>query len=159
MVTFALGGLALWMPIYLHEVKGLTLAQANQILSLSVAGAGGLGILTGGFLGSRLLTYTLAAPLWLSGLGIVLALPLTAVVIFVAVPALYIPALAGAIFLLFLNPGVLTAVVVSVAALGAFGGHLGGAPLGRAALRVTIGGALAMVVTALIGRILGVSVS
>jgi hypothetical protein len=29
-------------------------------------------------------------------------------------PGLYIPALAGAIFLLFLNPGVLTAVVVSV---------------------------------------------
>jgi VIT1/CCC1 family predicted Fe2+/Mn2+ transporter len=49
--------------------------------------------------------------------------------------------------------------LVSLAALGAFGGHLGGAPLGRAALRVTIGGALAMVVTALIGRILGVSVS
>ena len=37
------------------------------------------------------------------------------VVIFVAAPGLYIPALAGAIFLLFLNPGVLTAVVVSVA--------------------------------------------
>ena len=114
MVTFALGGLALWMPIYLHEVKGLTPAQANQILSFSVAGAGGLGILTGGFLGSRLLTYTLGAPLWVSGLGIVLALPLAAVVIFVAAPALYIPALVGAIFLLFLNPGVLTAVVVSV---------------------------------------------
>jgi VIT1/CCC1 family predicted Fe2+/Mn2+ transporter len=48
--------------------------------------------------------------------------------------------------------------LVSLAALGAFGGHLGGAPLGRAALRVTIGGALAMTVTALIGRILGVSV-
>ena len=44
-----------------------------------------------------------------------LALPLVAVVIFVAAPALYIPALVGAIFLLFLNPGVLTAVVVSVA--------------------------------------------
>ena len=49
--------------------------------------------------------------------------------------------------------------LVSLAALGAFGGHLGGAPLGRAALRVTIGGALAMTVTAVIGRILGVSVS
>jgi VIT1/CCC1 family predicted Fe2+/Mn2+ transporter len=48
--------------------------------------------------------------------------------------------------------------LVSLAALGAFGGHLGGAPLGRAALRVTIGGALAMTVTAVIGRILGVSV-
>jgi VIT1/CCC1 family predicted Fe2+/Mn2+ transporter len=48
--------------------------------------------------------------------------------------------------------------LASLAALGAFGGHLGGAPLGRAALRVTIGGALAMTVTAVIGRILGVSV-
>ena len=103
------------MPIYLHEVKGLSLSQANQLLSISVAVGGGLGTLTGGFLGSRLLTYTLGAPLWVSGLGIVLALPLVAVVIFVAAPALYIPALAGGIFLLFLNPGVLTVVVVSVA--------------------------------------------
>jgi len=49
--------------------------------------------------------------------------------------------------------------LVSLAALGAFGGYLGGAPLGRAALRVTIGGGLAMAVTAVIGRLLGVSVS
>lgn len=48
--------------------------------------------------------------------------------------------------------------LVSLAALGAFGGHLGGAPLGRASLRVTLGGALAMAVTAAIGQILGVSV-
>lgn len=48
--------------------------------------------------------------------------------------------------------------LVSLAALGAFGGYLGGAPLGRASLRVTLGGALAMGVTAIIGHILGVSV-
>jgi VIT1/CCC1 family predicted Fe2+/Mn2+ transporter len=48
--------------------------------------------------------------------------------------------------------------LASLAALGAFGGHLGGAPLGRASLRVTLGGALAMAVTAVIGRILGISV-
>ena len=47
--------------------------------------------------------------------------------------------------------------LASLAGLGAFGGHLGGAPLGRAALRVTAGGALAMAVTAAIGRVLGVS--
>ncbi len=47
--------------------------------------------------------------------------------------------------------------LASLAALGAFGGHLGGAPIGRAAVRVTLGGALAMAVTAVIGRILGVS--
>jgi VIT1/CCC1 family predicted Fe2+/Mn2+ transporter len=46
--------------------------------------------------------------------------------------------------------------LVSLAALGALGAHLGGAPLGRAALRVTLGGTLAMTVTAMIGRMLGI---
>ncbi len=115
MVTFALGGLAFWMPRYLEVAKGLSLSQANLLLFGSVTLAGGLGTLTGGFLGSRLLTYTLGAPLWVSGLGIALALPLAAITIFAAAPVFYVPALVGAIFLLFLNPGVLTAVVVSVA--------------------------------------------
>lgn len=48
--------------------------------------------------------------------------------------------------------------LASLAFLGALGGHLGGAPLARAALRVTLGGALAMAATALVGRLLGVSV-
>jgi VIT1/CCC1 family predicted Fe2+/Mn2+ transporter len=55
-------------------------------------------------------------------------------------------------------PAVATLSLVSLAALGGFGGRLGGAPVGRAALRIAIGGALAMAVTAAIGRILGVSV-
>jgi VIT1/CCC1 family predicted Fe2+/Mn2+ transporter len=55
-------------------------------------------------------------------------------------------------------PAIATLSLFSLAALGAFGGHLGGAPVGRAALRVTIGGALAMVVTAAIGRIVGVAI-
>jgi VIT1/CCC1 family predicted Fe2+/Mn2+ transporter len=47
--------------------------------------------------------------------------------------------------------------LVSLGALGALGGRLGGASLGRAALRVTGGGALAMALTAGIGRLLGVA--
>lgn len=47
---------------------------------------------------------------------------------------------------------------VSLAALGAFGAHLGGAPLFRAAFRVTLGGGLAMGITAIIGRLVGASV-
>ena len=42
-------------------------------------------------------------------------------------------------------------------ALGAFGAHLGGAPLAVPTLRVTLGGAFAMAVTAAIGRIFGVT--
>jgi VIT1/CCC1 family predicted Fe2+/Mn2+ transporter len=48
--------------------------------------------------------------------------------------------------------------LVSLAVLGALGGHLGGAPVARASLRVTLGGALAMAVTAAIGLLLGTSV-
>jgi VIT1/CCC1 family predicted Fe2+/Mn2+ transporter len=55
-------------------------------------------------------------------------------------------------------PAIAAVSLASLGALGAFGAHLGGAPLGRAALRVTVGGALAMAVTAAIGRVLGVSV-
>jgi VIT1/CCC1 family predicted Fe2+/Mn2+ transporter len=50
------------------------------------------------------------------------------------------------------------ATIPIAALLVALGGYLGGAPLGRTSLRVTLGGALAMAVTALIGRILGVSI-
>ena len=55
-------------------------------------------------------------------------------------------------------PAIAILSLASLATLGAFGGHLGGAPRARAALRVTLGGALAMGVTAAIGRVLGVSV-
>jgi vacuolar iron transporter family protein len=47
--------------------------------------------------------------------------------------------------------------LVSLATLGALGGKLAGAPMLRASLRVTIGGALAMAVTAGIGHLLGVT--
>src|SRR4030095_15394885 len=52
-------------------------------------------------------------------------------------------------------PAMVALSLLSLAALGALGGHLGGAPVGRAALRVTIGGGFAMAVTAAIGRLLG----
>ena len=48
--------------------------------------------------------------------------------------------------------------IVSLAIMGALGGRLGDAPMTRASLRVTVGGALAMAVTAGIGRLVGVAV-
>jgi VIT1/CCC1 family predicted Fe2+/Mn2+ transporter len=47
--------------------------------------------------------------------------------------------------------------LVSLGVLGALGGRLGGAPMGRASLRVLLGGGAAMATTALIGRLLGVA--
>lgn len=114
MVTFALGGLAFWMPTYLQHFKGLSLAHANLLLFGSVAVAGALGTLSGGFLGDRFMSRTLSAPLWVSGLGVTLGVPMAALAIFSPIPYLYMPALNLAIFLIFMNQGVLTSVIVSV---------------------------------------------
>ncbi|MEO8550535.1 MAG: VIT family protein [Kofleriaceae bacterium] len=49
------------------------------------------------------------------------------------------------------------ASLVALAGLGAFGASLGGAPMVRAAARVTVGGGLAMALTSAIGHLLGVT--
>jgi vacuolar iron transporter family protein len=55
-------------------------------------------------------------------------------------------------------PAIALCSLVSLGVLGAFGSHLGGAPLARGSMRVMVGGGVAMAVTAGIGRLLGVSV-
>ncbi len=50
------------------------------------------------------------------------------------------------------------ATLVGLAGLGATGSRLGGAPARRGALRVAVGGAIAMAVTALIGRLVGIAI-
>ena len=55
-------------------------------------------------------------------------------------------------------PVTFVATSVALGVLGALGASLGGAPRGRAALRVLVGGACAMAVTAVIGRLVGAAV-
>jgi VIT1/CCC1 family predicted Fe2+/Mn2+ transporter len=54
-------------------------------------------------------------------------------------------------------PVIALSALASLTALGALGGHLAGAPRFRAALRVLIGGALAMVASAVVGHLLGIA--
>ncbi len=67
------------------------------------------------------------------------------------------------VVLLFASGDALIAAIalVALAVLGATGaaaGRLGGAPMGRAALRVVLGGGLAMALTALVGTLVGTAV-
>ncbi|MGA9750738.1 MAG: VIT family protein [Acidobacteriota bacterium] len=90
---------------------------------------------------------SLARPMqaaWISAASFALFATVPIVAFLLAPAALRIPMIAGF-------------SLAGLAALGAFGAHLGGAPLVRASLRVTVGGALAMAVTAAIGRMLGVT--
>ena len=52
-------------------------------------------------------------------------------------------------------PTIVGLSLACLAGLGALGGYLGGAPVGRAALRVTLGGGLAMLVTSAVGHLIG----
>jgi VIT1/CCC1 family predicted Fe2+/Mn2+ transporter len=56
------------------------------------------------------------------------------------------------------GPAVVVVTLVALAVLGALGGRAGGAPQGRAALRVVVGGALAMAVSAVVGSLIGTAV-
>ncbi|MDO5612719.1 MAG: VIT family protein [Paracoccus sp. (in: a-proteobacteria)] len=55
-------------------------------------------------------------------------------------------------------PAVLVVTLLALVLLGAIGARAGGAPMGRAILRVVIWGGFAMAVTAGVGRLFGVSV-
>lgn len=54
-------------------------------------------------------------------------------------------------------PVTFAVVILALAVTGAAGAYLGGAPAGRATVRVMLGGALALIVTFAIGRLLGTS--
>ena len=54
-----------------------------------------------------------------------------------------------------LIPGVIGTSIILLAVLGGFGAHAGGAPVAKAALRVTFWGALAMALTAGVGALFG----
>jgi len=55
-------------------------------------------------------------------------------------------------------PVVAAVALVLLAVTGALGGRFGGAPVGRAALRVLAGGSVAMLITWLIGILVGSAV-
>jgi len=115
LLTFALGGLAFWMPRFLELHKGLSFKEANLLMALATTIAGGLGTLVGGLGGDWLFARSRRAHLWVGGLGVLTALPFGALAIFATQPLFYGVGLFAACFLLFLNPGVLTTVIVSVA--------------------------------------------
>ncbi|HWZ89549.1 MAG TPA: VIT family protein [Polyangiaceae bacterium] len=54
-------------------------------------------------------------------------------------------------------PVIALAALLSLGFMGALGGHVAGAPRTRAALRVLVGGGLAMAVSALVGRLFGIA--
>jgi len=118
MMTFAQGGLLVWMPTFLSRMRGYTLLQANQLFGLMIAIDGTIASILGGWLGDRLLQRTKGAYYLVSSVSMGLGIPVMAVALFSRGSAM-VPGIAIAGFLLLLNTAPLnTAVINSV------GGHI-----------------------------------
>jgi MFS family permease len=112
--TFALGGLAYWMPGYLEQARGLDLSRANYIVGTVTVLAGLGGTFAGGYAGDFLAARMKHGQLWLCGLSGIAAIVPTWFALTVASAPAYLVWFFLAEFLLFLSTGPVNVVIVSV---------------------------------------------
>src|SRR5437016_3106680 len=112
--TFALGGLAFFMPTYFERVRGLELARADFIVGGITVLAGLSGTFLGGYLGDWIAARVKYGQLWLSGLSSIAAVIPAWLALTVASSPTYIVWFFLAEFLLFLSTGPVNVMIVSV---------------------------------------------
>lgn len=112
MMTFALGGLQVWMPTFLHRVHGYTLLHANVIFGISTIVNGIVASLAGGWISDWLLKRTPAAHYLVSAVSLGLGIPAMCVALFGS-GNLMVAGIFLAEFFLLLNTGPLNAAVIN----------------------------------------------
>ena len=111
-MTFSLGGIQVWMPTFLSEVRHYSLESANLMFGGIIVVDGILAALIGGWLGDYLLPRTKGAYYLISALGMAVGLPVMVVALF-SQGRLMLPAIAVAAFFLLLNTSPLNAAVLN----------------------------------------------
>src|SRR6266849_845789 len=112
--TFAMGGLATWMPTYFVRERGLSLGTAATTFGLILVVAGFAGTLVGGRLSDAFAKRSRSAHFTLSGASLVLSIAFTLPAILAPSPAVFWPAMFATLFLLFMNIGPLNAAMANV---------------------------------------------
>ena len=112
--TFAMGGLATWMPTYFVRERGIPLATAAATFGLILVAAGFLGTLAGGRLSDALARRVPGAHFVLSGWSLVGSIVFTLPAVLAPSPAVFWPATFITLLLLFMNIGPLNAAMANV---------------------------------------------
>lgn len=112
--TFALGGLAFWMPTFLERVRGVPEVTATTGFGGIVVVTGFLGTFAGGWLGDYFLKMSRQAYLWFSGAVTLLAAPVALLALTAHAPQIYYPAIVAAQLLLFMSTGPINAAIVNI---------------------------------------------
>jgi MFS family permease len=111
--TFAVGGMAFWMPAFLERARGVPRAVATVQFGVVVVMTGFAGTFGGGFLADALRPRLREAELWVSGIATLAAAPLALAVFTAYRPSLYLVALVLAQLLLFASTGPVNAAIVN----------------------------------------------
>jgi len=117
--TFAVSGLAFWMPEYLERVRGRTLSEANFVVASVTVVAGLVGTFVGGYLGDFLSARMKHGQLWLCGLSSLAATVPTFFALTVPSAPAYLIWLFVAELLLFLSTGPVNVAIVNVVPINA----------------------------------------
>jgi MFS family permease len=114
--TFAVGGLAFWMPAFLERIRGVPRESATIGFGGIVVVTGFIGTFVGGWLGDYWARTSRQGYLWLSSWSTFLAVPFACMALMATTPALYYSGIVVAELLLFMSTGPINSAIVNYVA-------------------------------------------
>ena len=112
--TFALGGLAFWMPAFLERVRGIPRSEATVSFGAIVVITGFIGTFVGGWLGDHYTRRSKQAHLWISAIATLIAAPFAWWALTTGSTSLYLVCMIVAQLCMFLSTGPINASIVNL---------------------------------------------
>jgi len=112
--TFALGGLAFWMPAFLERVRGMPRSQATVSFGAIVVITGFIGTFVGGWLGDHYARRSKQAHLWISAMATAIAAPFAWLALTTGSNSLYLVCMIIAQLCMFMSTGPINASIVNL---------------------------------------------
>jgi MFS family permease len=112
--TFAVGGLAVWMPAFLERARGIPRSEATVSFGAIVVITGFIGTFVGGWLGDYCAKYTRTAYLWLSAIATLVAAPFVWLSLTTESHTQYLVYMVCAQLCLFLSTGPINAATINL---------------------------------------------
>ena len=112
--TFAIGGLAYWMPAFLERTRGVPRSEATVNFGTIVVITGFVGTFVGGWMGDYFAKNARQGYLWLSAIATAIAAPFVWLALTTPSTTLYTVYMVIAQLLLFLSTGPINAAIVNL---------------------------------------------
>jgi MFS transporter, Spinster family, sphingosine-1-phosphate transporter len=112
--TFAMGGLAFWMPAFLERARGIPRSEATVSFGTIVVITGFVGTFVGGWMGDYFAKNSRQAYLWLSAISTLIAAPFVWLALTTNSHSLYVVYMVTAQLCLFLSTGPINAAIINL---------------------------------------------